>query len=118
MLTGVVPSQDMQCLSPLAQAGEIEFLDGSSACLNRLYRWMLMSSGRKSIVFILLERGSQNNPDVHDFLICRWWAADLVQVSNSFPCREHDTGQAVRPSGGGTGHPAGRPPEEDHPRRR
>jgi hypothetical protein len=52
----------------LTWAGEIEFLEGSSA-LNRLYRWIANVVRPKIDGGILCEAGFQNNPEVHDFLI-------------------------------------------------
>ena len=50
-----------------------------------------MSSGRKSIVLILLEASLQNNADAHDFLIPRV-AAGLPARTRSFP----DEGERAR----------------------
>jgi hypothetical protein len=69
MLTGVVPSQDSYTSNPpFERAGEIEFLEGSSAykpavpVVSYVVRPKIDSG-------ILCEAGFQNNPEVHDFLI-------------------------------------------------
>src|ERR1700682_553818 len=70
MLTGVVPSQDRYSRSPLSDGlVRSNFWKGRQR-LNRLYRWIAKFVRPKINKSILCEASPQNNPDVHDFLIC------------------------------------------------
>src|SRR6266705_5737790 len=70
MLTGVVPSQDRYSRSPLSDGlVRSNFWKGRQR-LNRLYRWIANVVRPKIDNSILCEASPQNNPDVHDFLIC------------------------------------------------
>src|ERR1700677_469130 len=71
MLTGVVPSQDRYSRSPLSHGlVRSNFWKGRQR-LNRLYRWIANVVRPKIDEAILCEASPQNNPEVHDFLICR-----------------------------------------------
>src|SRR6202453_2203092 len=71
MLTGVVPSQDRYSRSPLSDGlVRSNFWKGRQR-LNRLYRWIANVVRPKIDWSILCDARPQNNPEVHDFLICR-----------------------------------------------
>src|SRR3954451_6064761 len=70
MLTGVVPSQ-VDIVEAHFSGGLVRsnFWKGRQR-LNRLYRWIANVVRPKIDEAILCENSPQNNPEVHDFLIC------------------------------------------------
>src|SRR3954453_3346267 len=72
MLTGVVPSQ-VDIVEAHFSGGLVRsnFWKGRQR-LNRLYRWKANVVRPKIDGDKLCENSPQNNPEVHDFLICRF----------------------------------------------
>src|SRR3981081_1312395 len=87
MLTGVAPSTDSYRRSPLSDGlVRSNFWKGRQR-LNRLYRWIANVVRPKIDKSILCEASPQNNPDVHDFLICTGFVAGCLGTAPGYQAR-------------------------------